>query len=320
MSIHDEGAVDLLPVDTVHAFPVNYFVENIAVRESGQVLVTVHNTGELIQVDPGSHKYPPSVVHRFAAGVCGIVEVDNDVFYISSGTIGEKGSFAIFKVDMAPYAIEESSGEVKTPAHVSKLVDIPDALFLNGSALLNRAKGLILAADSLLGAVFCIDVKAVSQRMWLQEKALEKVEEGPTPGVNGIKVYGNYLYLSNTDTKMFWRVGISESNEATEGLEIVAEKCNIDDFAFDNEGSAYLTSHVFQSVFKLKQDGTRSRIAGGPDDTVVAGTTAAAFGRTAGDVHVLYVTTNGGMSFPVNGNVGPGRLLRMKVGSVGYQM
>lgn len=302
---HDEGPVGLLPVTSVHAFPVNSFIENIAVRPTGQLLLTVHNTCQLIQLDPTSGA--SSVVHVFPTGVCGIVEVEDDIFYINSGSIGEKGSWAVYKVEMG-----------STPVKVSKHVEVPDALFLNGSALLSSADGTILLADSVLGALFCANVHSAKAKLWLQHKALGKVSDNPMlPGVNGIKVYNGYLYLSNTDARKFLRIRLSQTREAAGDVEVVAENLNADDFVFDSEGSAYLTTHVFQSVVKLTSDGSRTRIAGGPEDKLVAGTTAAAFGRTPTDRTILYVSTTGGMSNPVAGQVGPGMVLKIDVGNVG---
>jgi hypothetical protein len=100
-------------------------------------------------------------------------------------------------------------------------------------------------------------------------------------------------------------------------VDLVYDRCNADDFAFDSEGSVYLTTHVFQSLLKIRNNGVRTRIAGGPADRAVAGTTAAAFGRTSLDRTILYVTTNGGMSNPVDGEVGPARVLSIDVGRTG---
>ncbi|KAJ9613187.1 hypothetical protein H2200_003128 [Cladophialophora chaetospira] len=310
---HDEGAEELLPVNTVHSFPENYFVENIAVRRSGQLLVTVHNRGELIQVDPHS-KSGACLVHKFPTGAAAIVEVEEDVFYVSVGTIGEKGSISIYRVDMSSFAVD-ASNNITSPAAITNHVPVPDALFLNGSALLSASKGMMLAADSLLGTVFEIDVKSRAVKVWLQHKAWEKTTDDPRlPGINGIKLRNGYLYATNTDARTFLRAGMTGTGEATGSVEQVFDSCLADDFAFDDEGSVYLTTHIFQSVVKIRNDGVRSRIAGGPDDKVVAGTTAAAFGRTASDGTTLYVTTNGGMSDPINGEVGPARILSVDVG------
>ncbi|MCJ1377325.1 hypothetical protein MMC17_000419 [Xylographa soralifera] len=306
---HDEGVEALCPLTTVHSFPTNTFVENIAVRRSGEILVTVHNTSELIEISP-EPPYPAKVVHHFPANLFGIVEVGDDVFYISTGTIGATGSFAIYKV-----ALSHSS-----PLLVSKLVDVPEAVFPNGSAVLDPSRGLFLVADSLLGALFAIDTKAATASKWLQHDALTKVTDDPyTPGVNGIKLHSGHLYLSNTDAKTFLRVGVSSDRTLAGEIETVLERCSIDDFAIDAQGDVYATSHVFNSVVKITSDGTRSRIAGGPQDAIVAGTTAAAFGRTERDATTLYVTTNGGMSNPVGGEVGQARLLALQVGLKGAE-
>lgn len=306
-SIHDEGVEELCPVSTVYNFGVGKFIENLAVRHSGKILVNVHNTNELMEIDPNA-KTEPKVVHKFPTNLFGIVEVGKDIFYVSSGSIGQPGTFAIYKVDMS----------TSRSASVSKLVDIPEAIFLNGSTLLKPNGNIILAADSILGAVFAIDTKAATSKQWLQDKALMKVSDNPNyPGVNGIKMHKGSLYLSNTEAKTFLKAAVTESGDAVGSLEQVYDRCNVDDFAFDSEDTVYLTSHVFNSVFKIRSNGVRSRVAGGPEDTTVAGSTSAAFGRTSKDSKTLYVPTNGGMSNPVHGKVGDARLLAIEVGVSG---
>ncbi|MCJ1335957.1 hypothetical protein MMC09_001231 [Bachmanniomyces sp. S44760] len=310
--VQDEGIEDIRPVTTVHSFGLGSFVENLAVRRSGQILVTVHNTNELIEIDPFARS-PPHVVHQFAANLFGIVEIEEDVFYVSTGTIGQQQSFAIFKVDMSTVS---TTGEASPSPRISKVVDVPEALFLNGSAVLNTAKGLFLVADSIVGAVFAIDTQTATVKKWLQHQALNKVSEDPNyPGVNGIKMHNGYLYLSNTEARTFLRASLTEAGDAIGSVEVVHDKRLFDDFAFDAEGSAYLTTHIFNSVVKVRSDGAPSRIAGGPDDAVVAGTTTVAFGRTPQDETTLYVTTNGGMTNPVHGKLEPARLLSLQIGS-----
>lgn len=340
---HEEGSQDVRPVETVYEFSQNYFLENIAIRSNGGVLVTVHNRNELVYVDP---HYPPqptpapaaAVIYRFDAGVSGIVEVKHDQFYVSVGEIGKQGSYGVYRVDMSGFA-SDSHGNVTSNADVEKIGTVPDALFLNGSALLSREKGIILLADSIVGAVFSLDVKSGKVNTWLKDSQLEKVTENPMmPGVNGIKIHNGHLYLSNTDAKTFLRAELllssstdsssSSDNNTTESeytaaaaapgkVEILQRKLNADDFAFDEEdGSVYLTTHVYESVVKLDAaDGKRrSTVAGGLGDIVCAGTTAAAFGRTERDRTSLYVTTHGGMSYRDQSEVGPARLLRVEVG------
>lgn len=281
-------------------------------------MVTVHNRNELLYIDPHYQPKPvPAVVHTFDDGVSGIVEVEHDQFYVSVGEIGRQGSYGVYTVDMSGFA-SDSHGNVTSNAVVEKVASVPDALFLNGSALLSREKGVILLADSIVGAVYALDVKSGKVDTWMKDRQLEKVTQNPMlPGVNGIKIYKGHLYLSNTDAKTFLRAELSNSDaiKCTGNLEVVQAKLNADDFAFDEDGSAYLTTHVYESVVKLGADGKRSTIAGGLGDIVCAGSTAAAFGRTESDRTRLYVTTHGGMSYRDQSEVGPARLLRVEVGS-----
>ncbi|MCJ1389700.1 hypothetical protein MMC18_002557, partial [Xylographa bjoerkii] len=207
-----------LPAHYCAQLPTNSSVENIAVRRSDGTFVTVHNTSELIEISP-QPPYPAKVVYHFPANLSGIVEVGDNVFYISTG------SFSIYKVALSP----------SSPLLVSKLVDVAEAVFLNGSAVLDPSRGLFLDTGSLLGALFAIDTKAATASKWLQHGALTKVTNNPyTPGINGITLHSGHLYLSNTDTKTFLRVGVSsEGNPAGEiggddgrGIRKYRERCD----------------------------------------------------------------------------------------------
>ncbi|KAI9837212.1 MAG: hypothetical protein M1838_004851 [Thelocarpon superellum] len=315
-SPHDEGKVELCSLNTIHAFPTNFFVENIAVRHTGELLVTVYSAKELFQLDPlGST--PPVLVHQFSKDISGIVELGHDKFYVSTGSIGSAGTFEIVEVDVSTLTTD-AAGHVTTPATVRTVVDVPEAIFLNGSTPLPGSEGVFLAADSILGAIFQIDITSGKAKIWLQDEAFTKTTENPfIPGANGIKSHGKHVYVSNTERLIVLRVPISPTGEPGGPVETVFDRCGADDFALDAAGTLYLATHVFNSVIKISPDGVRSRIAGGPDDTTVAGSTSAAFGRTERDRTRLYVTTNGGMSSPVDGKVGPGRVLGLEVGPPG---
>ena len=65
-----------------------------------------------------------------------------------------------------------------------------------------------------------------------------------------------------------------------------------DDFAIDKEGSLYVTTHPFNTIVRVKQDGSRNIIADASQGII--GATDAAFGTTPGDENTLYVATDGG--------------------------
>ncbi|KAI9807154.1 MAG: hypothetical protein M1825_005872 [Sarcosagium campestre] len=321
---HDEGSPDLHPVSTVHAFPEGYFLENLAVRSNGDILVTVFSHNELYNISPTKGPdSPTTLVHTFAGAVSGIVEVGTDTFYVSSGTLGSPGSFSIWKVSMTDWDAETTSAA----GVVSKLIDIPDAPFLNGSTLLSHGAAAFLCVDSILGVIYRVDVDAKPPKssVWFKDDQLVKKTENPMmPGANGLQLFNGHVYVSNTETRKLFRIAVDDSDGAGDALsakgplELVLADCLIDDFTFAVDGTAFLTAHIYNTVVRVAPSGgIRNVVAGGPEDAIVAGSTACAFGRRPSDRDALYVTTNGGMSAPVGGKLGPGRLLKVDVGVVG---
>lgn len=76
--------VPVVTLTPVAYFPETYFLENLAVRADGSVLVTAVLQKELWWV-PGPEpraQVPPVLVHSFEHMVSGIVEVEADVFVI----------------------------------------------------------------------------------------------------------------------------------------------------------------------------------------------------------------------------------------------
>ena len=140
-------------ISTLYEFPKGAWVENIAVRSNGQLLITRTDVPELYLVDP---LHPSaSLVHQFtsATGLLGIAEVAHDIFAVIAGKIdlatasAVPGSFVIWKVDMR-----------SAKAAVSKIAEVPEALFLNGMTLFNAKTSTVLIADSKKGVIWRLDV------------------------------------------------------------------------------------------------------------------------------------------------------------------
>jgi hypothetical protein len=98
--------------------------------------------------------------------------------------------------------------------------------------------------------------------------------------------------------------------------EVFMTSINLDDFAFDNHGNMYGTTHVYNCVVKITPERVVTVIAGLAEG--VAGCTAVAFGRTDADNNTIYVTTNGGLSAPPEGGIQPARVVKIDVGESGY--
>jgi hypothetical protein len=71
---------------TVAVFPQNSFLENLAVRADGSILVTEILQKRLWYVPPAAGAVPaePGPAHTFDQFTMGIVEAEPDVFYLTS--------------------------------------------------------------------------------------------------------------------------------------------------------------------------------------------------------------------------------------------
>ena len=88
-----------------------------------------------------------------------------------------------------------------------------------------------------------------------------------------------------------------------------------DDFAAGADGSLFIATHPARSLLRLAPDGTRTTLAG--PDQGMTGATAVAFGRSAHDLHCVYVTTTGGTMTLPDDQLEPAKLVRVEVGISG---
>ena len=310
-----------LPVHVIHEFPLGTFVENLAVRRNGQILVTIVTAPELYQVDPLKIR-APILIHTFsnATTLLGIVEVDRDVFYVAVGSIDFQkiqsipGSFSIYKVDMTTFSIL-----AHTTATITKVADFPDSITLNGLTLLDREAGLILIADSGAGAVLRLNVRTGEIRKVLEDPLMAPTSI-PGNGVNGIKIRDGALFWTNNNAQTFNRIPIHPDGTTAGTSSTLASGIAGDDFVFNKRGDAFIAQNAWDNLVFLRAGGGSALvIAGSPNSTVLAGPSACQFGRTLVDRKSLYVTTNGGLAGYFTGNfrIG-GTVSRIDVGDAGY--
>jgi hypothetical protein len=343
MSEHIDGIAALLPYDIIARMKAGTFLENLAVRSNGTLLVSNMISGEIIYVDP-RHSDPQStvkVIHDFnsrsditfndeEAGNSGygpkyqaeaIVEDLNtpDVFYTFSGLHGTAETWAIYRIDMRQFD-SSLSGEQRLP--VTKVVDIPEAVWLNGATMIPQTS-TILVAESIQGKLIACDVLTSEVSVWLQDIELGKATDRPPwPAINGVQYFRKHIFATISDRATLVRMGIDDKGQYEKGsLRIVAENLTGDDLAFDVQGNAYVATNVAHTILKFPSIGVepkttqkdgRMRILGGLDKKDTAGPTAVAFGRGVEDQNCIYVTTNGGLINPV-GDEGPGEAVIVKV-------
>lgn len=342
--VHIDGTPAQLNTETIATFPVGTFLENVAVRENGTLLVSSMLAGEIFFVDPNADDPQSTVqkIHTFVSenplestdaeeeaggygnGMQGEAIVEDlrtkDIFYTFSGTHGQAKTWAVFRLDLRKF---DNEGTVK----VDRMAEIPWALWLNGATWLPEASTLIMA-ESLQGQLISCDVDTGHVEVWLEHPLLGKMTDRlPWPGVNGVQYHDGHVFATSSDRAILLRCQVHRSTGAyvEESMTLLAEGVAGDDLAFDIEGNAFVATNPCQTVLKfpgagLKDAGIASErliIAGSLETAETAGPTAVAFGRTAKDDKSLYVVTTGGLINPVGEFPGLARVLRVDIGVKG---
>jgi hypothetical protein len=321
-------AVTLTPVAY---FPEKYFLENLAVRADGSVLITAVLQKELWCV-PGPEpraEVAPVLVHTFDHLVMGIAEAEPDVFVICLTDGYTTHESHLVRIDFSGWA----PGEAVYPEVIFTFDDRVRAL--NGACLLGP--GVMAVADCFAGLIWRVDLtdgaRSGKAQVWLADDTMAWDPDGevappPQPGVNGVR-YGaktGYLYYTSTAQKVFMRVPVGKETLApAAGAQFVAAIDNADDFCLDEDaGFAYVTRHRANTLDRVPlapRHGSEVRhIAGDPFDPVLAGPSSAFWGRRPGDHgRVAYVTIDGGTTAPPDGIVRKAALVRAELHPAGTE-
>jgi putative intracellular protease/amidase/sugar lactone lactonase YvrE len=292
-SIFEHTPDTLMPAQVITEFPVNTFLENIAIDAQDTIFVTSYEEGKIYRIT-SSHKR--SEFASIDGTMAGLV-------------VDRAGNLLVAAIDrkMPKILRFDASGRVET------LVTLPDAIFLNGMTHLEGSRYLV--ADSYQGAIWEVDAIAKTAQIWIHDRLLARSDTShPFPAVNGIKRYQNALFASNTQRQLLIRIPLSDGSFPGEP-EVFLTNVNLDDFAFDVYGNLYGTTHIYNSVIQISPDKQITTIA--KAEQGMSGSTALAFGHSERNRTNLYVTTNGGMSLPLPTGVETAKVVRLSVGMAG---
>ena len=292
-----------LALSTLYQFPNNgSFVDNIAIRSNGHLLVTRIGVPQIWSVEPTSRT--ASLVYDFGhdkttiTGCFGIVEVEPDIFVVVAGGIDVKsfsfkhGSFALWMLDF-------------NAATVSPLLAVPEAKALSA---VTKFGNMLLIADSPEGAVWRVDLQTGEYAKAIVHESMLPAPNAPPMGINGIKVLNGYLYYASSTRQEFRRVRINEHSEAIGSFEMVSNETAPDNFDLDEDGTAYIATNGQNSIVKILPNGKLDTIVGGEKSTELLGPTSClVHGKT------LYVGTNGGVTAPVDGFTEPGKIATIHI-------
>lgn len=308
---------------TVASFPVNYFLENFALRSDNAALITAMNHRDLWYVPRVAETEiaNPILLHSFEQLTISLTEVEPDIFYLVTSNVYTDHQSSLHRLDLRNW-------RAGNPIEPQKVFDFPkEARALNGSCLIGPRT--ILVADSVASLIWRVDLPRDGENtmayVWCRHESMGNYPgqmKPEQPGVNGIRYAPKlgYLYYTATAKKLFMRVKVNaETLDVGGEPEHVSAGRMADDFCIDdNAGVAYLTTHRENTIdcvsLNPAKNNDRFIVAGEPLNEELVGPSSAAWGRLPGEYgKVAFVTTDGGTAAPLPDGVRrPARLLRVE--------
>ncbi|MFK8908461.1 hypothetical protein [Streptomyces sp. YS-3] len=140
-----------------------------------------------------------------------------------------------------------------------QIVKLPPNGLPNGLAL-DEHRGVLYAADSVLGVVWRAPVTGGRRTAWATGTALDPVPSGTGFGANGIKVHDGAVWVSNTDRGTLLRIPVRRHGSAGRIQVRAADLDGIDDFAFTSRHGDTVLAAVDSTneVAVVRPDGTHS--------------------------------------------------------------
>lgn len=308
-------------IEVVAEFPKGYFLENLAVRPDGSILVSAMNKRELWCIPAPAQDLPvkPVLVHTFDLMVLNMVEDGEDIFYVTASDVYTTRESHLYRLDMRGWLTEK-----KVEPELILLFPEPK-VGLNGSCLL--APGVLLAAG-ITALIWRVDLPNAAEsaraRVWLKHDSMlnrpgEKKPE--QPGLNGLRFAARtgFLYYTSTSQNLMMRVPVSPNTlEPADMPQFVAGGRYWDDFVLDEDaGIAYVATHRENTIDRvvMAADGNRSGFAvaaGNPFTDLLVGPSSGVWRRGVGDYgRVAYFTTDGGTAQSPDGILRTAKVLRV---------
>lgn len=305
----------------VAEFPEHFFLENMAVRADGSMLITVQNRREVWYLPPPveAGSVAPALLHAFDFNTAFVVEWRPDIFLLGVADVYKTHEARLYRIDLRGW----TSGR---PIEPRLVLEFPKPwIGLNGGCMI--APNVLLAAGmaNLIWRVDLAEDGSATARPWLEHDTMKNRpgEKKPEqPGTNGVKYAQRtgYLYYTTTSQQLMLRVKVDPNSLDPADLpEFIAGGRQWDDFLIDEDaGIAYVTTHRENTIerVRLAHDGNRDGrtiIAGDPFTDRLVGPSTGAWSRTPGEYgHIAYFATDGGTAQPPDGVFRTAKVLRIE--------
>lgn len=143
--IFEHSTEEIVPAKTIAEFPVNTFLENIAINAEGKIFIPSYESGQIYQLTANGESSLLATIDGNAAGIA----LAPDGNLLVAGNNGKTP--AVFRISR--------DGAIEI------LVTITDAIFLNGMTYLTGDRYLI--ADSYKGAIWEVNITEKTANIWL---------------------------------------------------------------------------------------------------------------------------------------------------------
>ena len=243
--------------------PPHTFIEKQHFRSNGQILITFNTNPDVYQVDPTRNQTAALVYHfEGTTSTLGIAETHEDVFQVITGNYtsapvfgGQQGSFSVWQLDLRGF--QPNGANPDNGARASKIVDVPDAINLDGLVTVNTHAGLLITGDTATGTLYRVNVR--DRQVWrlLVDPLLNRTSESTSGidsiGVDGLAVSSNNLYFSNLAKQSIGRIPLDTQSATLTGPPSIIYTASsfIDGFTVDPLGNIFFTK-PFDGVFFLR--------------------------------------------------------------------
>jgi hypothetical protein len=274
-------------VSQLYQFPKGTWIENLAARPSGNLILVRYDKPEIYELNPRVPAPTPKLLYSFGEGATaasGIAETSPDIYHVIVSTPIPN---TLLSMDNAIWKIDFSSAEPNITKVLAKVPGVTNPL--NGLAPVSPS--LILASDTFAGVVHGID---------LSKGDAYVATSSPGTGVNGLRTREGFLYYNQMIKGAFAKVPIdTQTGKSTGPIQTVAQTLGmigIDDFALGKSGNeAFLCQFLQNQVLRVDfAKGSVETVAGNLLSKTITAPTSAQLGRTEVDERTLYVVTSSG--------------------------